>query len=66
MLKKSERGHQTHRREYEQTPLTVDHSMAMAEVVGTANGLSEAELRGFVLFLMIRPQSRRSKGWPNG
>ena len=45
MLKKSERGHQTHRREYEQTPLTVDHSMAMAEVVGTANGLSEAELR---------------------
>ncbi|MGQ9921097.1 MAG: glucose-6-phosphate isomerase [Desulfobacca sp.] len=45
MLQKRERGHQTHRREYEQTPLTIDYSLAMAEVVGAANGLSAAALR---------------------
>lgn len=44
-MKRSERGHHEHRRVYEQTPLTIDHTLAMAEVVGAANGLSEGELR---------------------
>mgnify|MGYP005845662129 CR=1 FL=1 len=44
-MRQRQRGQPEHRREYDQTPLTVDHTLAMADVVGAANGLSEAELR---------------------
>ncbi len=38
------RGHQEHQPDYEPCPITIDHTLAMAEVVGAANGLSPAEL----------------------
>ncbi len=40
-----ERGQHEHRQRYAETPIQVDHTLAMAEYVGAANGLSDAELR---------------------
>lgn len=40
-----ERGQHEHRQRYPETPIQIDHTLAMAEYVGAANGLSDAELR---------------------
>ena len=45
MRQQRSRGHGEHHREYDQIPITVDHTLAMAESVGRANGLTAAQLQ---------------------
>jgi glucose-6-phosphate isomerase len=53
-MRHRERGQQESARDYDPTPIRVDHTLAMAEFVGAANGISEAQLR------QLEPQLQRA------